>query len=305
MHAAIDIGSNSILLIVADDEGNVVHDEARVVGLGKGLGDRGVFRPDRMEAAVAVLKDYAAIASRLGVPPERVRAVATSASRRALNAGTFYSGVRSTTGLRVEVVSGDEEARVTYVGGIAGLDLPPGPIMLCDPGGGSTEIILGEGGQIHSRVSLEIGTVRLTEQYLGFGHVDASALARLRAHVDREVGAVKFAVPPRGTVAVAGTATTLAAADLGLTAYDAERVHGYTLTAAALRTWIDRLLEAGPERRRELIAASPDRADTVLAGAVILLRVLELSRRQAWRVSDRGLRFGLLKSPVRRASAGP
>lgn len=296
MQAAIDIGSNSVLLLVAEDDGRVVHDEARVVGLGRGLGERGVFRPDRMEATTAALRAYAAIASTHGVAPERVRAVATSASRRALNATTYFAQVRAATGLRVEVVSGDEEARLTYLGGIAGLDLGPGPVLLCDPGGGSTEIILGEGQRIHSRVSLEIGTVRLTEQYLGFGQVEAGALARLRAHVDRAVTGVVLPAQPRSAVAVAGTATTLAAADLGLGTYDGARVHGSTLHVGALRTWVDRLLEAGPERRRELVAVSPERADTVLAGAVILLRVLELSRRQAWKISDRGLRFGLLKT---------
>lgn len=295
MRAAIDVGSNSILLLVAEDDGRVVHDEARVVGLGRGMGERGVFRPDRMEAALACLDAYAAIAASHGVPAEKVRAVATSASRRALNAATFYGNVRSRTGLRVEVISGDEEARLTYLGGVSGLDLPPGPVLLCDPGGGSTEVILGEGRQIHARMSLEIGTVRLTEAFLGYGQVEPAALGRLRAHVDEAVRRIELPVTPRAAVAVAGTATTLAAADLGLAAYDGSRVHGSSLTTAALRTWIDRLLEATPERRRELVAVSPDRADTVLAGAVILLRVLELTRRQAWRVSDRGLRFGLLQ----------
>lgn len=295
MRAAIDVGSNSLLLLVADDDGRVVHDEARVVGLGRGMGERGVFRPDRMEAALACLKDYAAIAASHGVPADRVRAVATSASRRALNAATFYTNVRAATGMRVEVISGDEEARLSWLGGVSGLELPPGPVLLCDPGGGSTEVIVGEGRLIHARVSLEIGTVRLTEELLGYGTVEPAALGRLRARVADAVRALDFPVQPRGAVAVAGTATTLAAADLGLATYDPARVHGSTLTAAALRSWIDRLLGATPERRRELFAVSPERADTVLAGAVILLHILETTRKQAWRVSDRGLRFGLLQ----------
>jgi exopolyphosphatase/guanosine-5'-triphosphate,3'-diphosphate pyrophosphatase len=144
-------------------------------------------------------------------------------------------------------------------------------------------------------VSLEIGTVRLTEQYLGYGTVDPAALARLRAHVDAEVAKLSLPAQPRTAVAVAGTATTLAAAELGLTAYDAARVHGATLTNAQLRGWVDRLLEATPEKRRALVAVSPERADTVLAGAVILLRVLEAGKKHAWRISDRGLRYGILK----------
>lgn len=298
MRASIDIGSNSVLLLVVDDAGAVVHDEARVVGLGKGMGERGVFRPDRMDATLAALKDYARIAASHDVPPEKVRAVATSASRRALNATTFYATVKAQTGLRVEVITGDEEARLTWLGGVDGLDLPPGPVLLCDPGGGSTEVILGEGQIVHSRVSLEIGTVRLTEQFLGYGATDAGALARLRATVDAAVSTLDLPLMPRACVAVAGTATTLAAAEQGLVTYDATRVHGATLTSAALRRWIDVLLESSPEQRRARIAVSPDRADTALAGAVILLRVLEATRRQAWRVSDRGLRYGAL-SPRR------
>lgn len=294
MKAAIDIGSNSLLLLVTDDAGVPVHDEARVVGLGRGLGERGMFRSDRMEAALATLEEYARKAASLGVPPERVRAVATSASRRALNAASFYREVRRRTGLGVEIISGDEEAKLTWRGSLTGLVLPDGPTLLVDPGGGSTEVILGDRGELRSRVSLEIGTVRLTEQYLGYDTVTLADFARMRAAVDAAVGSLRFEPPPRAAVAVAGTATTLAACELGLTAYEPARVHGSTLTAGALRTWIDRLLEAGPARRRELVAVSPERADTLLVGAVILLRILEQARRQSYRVSDRGLRFGVL-----------
>lgn len=296
--AAIDIGSNSLLLLVMDGE-SVLHDEARVVGLGRGLGDRGVFRPDRMEAALAVLSEYAVTAVKLGVPAASIRAVATSASRRALNAATFYAKVKATTGIHVQVISGEDEARLTWLGGVSGLDLPPGPTLLVDPGGGSTEVIVGEGGQLRTQVSLEIGTVRLTEKYLGYGQVDPTAFARMRAEIDRVVGAVRLDPVPRAAVAVAGTVTTLAAMDLGLTTYDGTRVHGATLSAGALRKQIDQLLGASPADRKRLVAVSPERADTVLAGAVILLRLLEQARRQSFRVSDRGLRYGCLAQGVR------
>lgn len=292
--AAIDIGSNSLLLLVVGDDGAVLHDEARVVGLGRGLRDRGMFRPDRMEAALATLGDYAATARALGVAPEAIRAVATSASRRALNATTFYQQVHKQTGIRVEVIPGEEEARLTWIGSVHGLELPPGPVAVIDPGGGSTEVILGDASGIHARVSLEIGTVRLTEQFLGYDTVDAASFARMRDAVEDAVATLDFAVQPRSLVAVAGTATTLAACELGLATYDAERVHGFTLTIAAIRRWIDRLLEAGPVQRRELVAVSPERADTLLVGAVILQAVLTRARRSSVRVSDHGLRYGAL-----------
>lgn len=293
MKAAIDIGSNSMLLLVMDGE-RVVHDEARVVGLGRGLGEVGVFRPDRMEAALLALKEYAAKAAELGVPPAEVRAVATSASRRALNAHTFYAQVQKQTGIKVQVVSGEEEARLTWIGGVSGVEVAPGPVLLVDPGGGSTEVILGEGTHIHHRVSLEIGTVRLTEKHLGYGAVDPAGLARARAEIDAAFASVRLPLAPKSAVAVAGTATTLSAAHLGLTAYDPAAVHNSVLPAGALRTWVDKLLAADPDGRRALLVVSPERADTALIGACILLRGLELTRRQAWRISDRGLRYGVL-----------
>ncbi len=294
MKASIDIGSNSLLLLVVDDAGKVVQEEARVVGLGKGLGDRGVFRPDRMEEAIRVLKEYAQFAQARGVPPESVRAVATSASRRALNATNFYAQVRTHTRLRVEVISGEEEARLTWLGGKSGLEVPDGPVVLVDPGGGSTEVILGEGERILYRTSLEIGTVRLTEQCLGYGVADTATLARARAVAAQVISSVELPAIPRAAIAVAGTATTLAATELGLDRYDPARVHGSILSAGGLRRQIDLLLGATPDMRRQIVRASPDRADTVLAGAIILLQLLEQIRRQSFRISDRGLRYGLL-----------
>lgn len=284
-----------MLLLVQDDAGKAVEDVQQIIGLGKGLGpERGLFRPDRMEAAMAVFLDYAARATALGVPPAQVRAVATSASRRALNAAMFFADVQRKSGIRVEVISGEEEARYTWLGSLEGIDLPAGACMVVDPGGGSTEAIFGEGRQLRSRVSMEVGTVRLTEEFLGYGTVTAASYARLRAHVDSIVGALVVPTIPKAIVAVAGTATTLMSLELGLSMYEPARIHGATLSIAALRKWIDRLLAASPEGRQKLVAVSPGRADTLLAGATILVRVLEQARRQAFVVSNRGLRHGVL-----------
>jgi exopolyphosphatase / guanosine-5'-triphosphate,3'-diphosphate pyrophosphatase len=292
--AAIDIGSNSILLTVVDTDGRVVTDRATVVGLGQGLGDRGLFRPDRMEAAEAALREYVAEARRLGVQPWAIAAVATSAARRSMNASTFFTRLQRDLGLKVRVVSGDEEARLTWLGALRDLDPPDGPLLVVDLGGGSTEIVIGRDGETVMRASVETGSVRLTEAFLGTGAVDPGALSRARAHVDNLLGSVPFEPAPRAVVGVAGTATTLASMVLGLTTYDAERVHGARLSRSDLATTIDRLLPATPEQRRALVASSPERADHVLAGALILDRVLARARRPAMVVSDRGLRFGLL-----------
>ena len=292
--AAVDIGSNSLLLTIVDDQGAIVHDEARVAGLGRGLGDRGLLAPDRIAAAEAILADYVRTAQLHGVSPGAIRAVATSAARRAMNAQTWFQRVQRQLGLRVRIISGDDEARFTWLGAQRDLEVTEGPLLVVDLGGGSTEVVLGEGAQIYERVSLEIGSVRLTEQWLGLGTASPSALARLRNQVDTAVGSLKMEPIPRNVVAVAGTATTLAAMALGLDRYDAARVHGSRLTKTELGRFVDRLLVAGPDERRQIAAVSPERADFLLAGAVILDRLLTAARRQQLIVSDRGLRFGLL-----------
>ncbi|MCA9490643.1 MAG: Ppx/GppA family phosphatase, partial [Myxococcales bacterium] len=133
--AAIDIGSNSLLLVVVDADGRVVHDEVTVVGLGRGLGERGVMAPDRLQAAEKVLTSYAATARTFGVEPWSVRAVATSAARRALNAETFFARIQRDIGLRVRIVSGEEEALLTWRGALVDLPAPTPPLLVVDLGG--------------------------------------------------------------------------------------------------------------------------------------------------------------------------
>jgi exopolyphosphatase / guanosine-5'-triphosphate,3'-diphosphate pyrophosphatase len=292
--AAIDVGSNSILLTLVDDTGQVITDRAEVVGLGRGLGDRGLFRPDRMEAAEEVLRTYVDMASQHGIHPWSIRAVATSAARRAMNAATFFQRLQRDLGLKVRIISGDEEARLTWVGALRDLDLPEGPLLVVDLGGGSTELVCGTRVATTTRVSLEVGSVRLTEAFLGTDVVDPADLARARKHVDGLVRGVSLRPTPRTVVGVAGTVTTLRAMQAGLTRYDAEAVHGGRITRSELATLVDRLLPATPEERRTMVPVAPDRADYLLAGALILDRVLGVARRPSLVVSDRGLRFGLL-----------
>lgn len=294
--ASIDIGSNSLLLLVRGADGQTVEDLQTVVGLGKGLGDRGLFRPDRMDAAVEVLRRYAARARELGVEPAQIRAVATSAARRALNAATFLQRVQDETGVHVEVISGPEEARLTWLGALDGLPLPLGSVAVVDLGGGSTEVVVGEGERIQLRTSLEIGSVRLTEAF--FGEVpdryDPRALSRLREACAQATASLEPARHPRSVVAVAGTATTLAAMQLELSTWDRDKVHGTRLTRADLRRFIDRLLASSPEERRQWAAVSPERADNLLAGACVLEAVLTALQRESLLVSDGGVRHGLL-----------
>jgi exopolyphosphatase/guanosine-5'-triphosphate,3'-diphosphate pyrophosphatase len=295
--AAIDIGSNSILLTVVDDAARVVHDEATVVGLGRGLGDRGLFAPDRMAAAEAVLTTYVQTAQKYGITPGSIRIAATSAARRAMNAATFFQKLHRSLGIRVKIITGEEEARLTWVGARRLLDVPPGPVLVIDLGGGSTELVLGEGDHVYLRVSLEIGSVRLTEQFLGTGLHEPAGLARVRNRIETEVAPLRLDPMPRTVIGVAGTATTLTAMALGLDHWDASIVHGSKLTRTDLARFADQLLAATPEERRRLAAVSPERADYLLAGAAILDRILQASRRPQLTASDGGLRYGLLSEP--------
>ncbi|MEQ1500902.1 MAG: Ppx/GppA family phosphatase [Myxococcota bacterium] len=304
MKAAIDIGSNSLLLTIVDpggvdSAGAIVHDEARVVGLGKGLGDGGQFRADRIAAADAVLDDYAAVARRHGIDPATIAAVATSGARRASNAEAWFAAVERRTGIRVRTISGDEEARLTWLGATRDLTVPAGLRAVIDLGGGSTEVVLGDDDRIASRRSLEIGTVRLTELHLAPGgaipdRFDPAGLAALEAHVDREAATLVIPGRPGTVIGVAGSVTTLAAIHLGLTRYDPARVHGATLTRGDLGRFVAAFATADAAGRRRLAAVSPDRADLLLAGAVVLDRLLAALDADALVASDRGLRFALL-----------
>ncbi len=292
--ATIDIGSNSILLLVATEDNTVLHDEVRVVGLGMGLGDRGLLRPKKMEAALEVLGDYTRAAARYGVPPWMVKAVATSGARRALNARAFLERIRTATGLRVRIVSGEEEAWLTWTGARSQLSLPAGPVAVVDVGGGSTELVMGEKERIALQVSVELGSVRLTERFFPSPRYRPQELSRLRSFVQETLAPLTWPGVPRVLIGVAGTVTTLAAMHQGLSAWDREAVHGSRLTRGSLRRLVDRLLDSTPAQRRQWAAVAPERADYLLAGACLLEEICTNAHRDSLIVSDGGVRQGLL-----------
>ena len=290
--AAIDIGSNSVLLTVME-RGRVLHDQATVVGLGRGLGDRGQFRPDRMERAREVLRGYVFRAAALGVPAYEIRAVATSGARRASNAEAFFAALRQELGLKVRTVTGEEEARLSYLGALHDLKLPGEPVLVVDLGGGSTELILGDHSGMRYKTSVELGAVRLTEAY-GLDR-DPGGLGACLEEIRDKLSAVILPDDPASVVNVAGTATTLAGMQLGLQVYDGDRVHGSELSRDDLGRWVQRLRQASPQERRDLAALSPERADYLLAGASVLAEVLASAGADSTLVSDGGLRLGLLR----------
>ena len=202
--------------------------------------------------------------------------------------------------MRIKIISGDEEARLTWRGALRDLKVPNGPQLVVDLGGGSTELVLGEGGEIVRRASLELGSARLTERFFvedADGGYNADGLTGLTAYVDAELGRYTFDPQPIVVIGVAGTVTTLAALHHGLDAYDGSVVHGSTLTRARLTAFAEQFLPLDRQARRDAVALAPARADFLVAGATVLARTLAAAGVDAMVVSDRGLRFGLLEAP--------
>jgi exopolyphosphatase/guanosine-5'-triphosphate,3'-diphosphate pyrophosphatase len=302
--ATIDLGSNTVRLLVADLAAGqrgwrVVEAEQRVTRLGEGLARSGRLQPAAAERTTRVVVEYAARARRAGAV--EVAIVATSAVREAANRDEFVTALERAAGERVRVISGEEEAALTLGGVLGGLDAAPAPgatTLVFDIGGGSTEYILARDGAAVAGVSLRLGVVDLAERYPFPEPVDwpryRAMHAEIAGRLAAEVPAGIRATPPGMLVGTAGTATTLAALDLGLSAYDPARVQGHVLPRAAVERQLARLAALTVRERAALPCLEPGRADLVLAGTAIVLATLDLTGSAEMAVSDWGLREGIL-----------
>jgi exopolyphosphatase/guanosine-5'-triphosphate,3'-diphosphate pyrophosphatase len=302
--AAIDLGSNTIRLLVADvDRGTglrPVHDEQVVARLGQGLARSGVLAPEAMERALTAVRRCRDRARALGAA--RVLVVATAAVRQARNRDEFLGRLAGEIGVVARVASGAEEARLTRLGAASGLPaLAPSDVVL-DIGGGSTELIVGGEARAATAVSLALGCVELVEGFLHADPVDWAEYAACAAHVAGRLAAEAWPairpLAPRQVVGTAGTITTLAALDLGLTAYEAARVQGHRLTAGRIEALLHRLGALPLAERARLPGLEPGRADLVIAGIAVAQGVLAGLDLGELLVSDRGLREGILLEGV-------
>ncbi|MGH3614868.1 MAG: exopolyphosphatase [Pseudonocardia sp.] len=280
--AAIDCGTNSIRLLVADvttaSGGSVavrdVHREMRIVRLGQGVDATGMLAAEALERTRVALVDYTAVLRRLGA--ERVRMVATSATRDARNREDFFGMVRTTLGTDAEVISGGEEASLGFVGAVGDLDPDDGPFVVVDIGGGSTELVVGslENGAASVRAarSVDIGSVRITERCLSGDPPAAEEIATARRVTAGILADAFAAVPVQGVrtwVGVAGTITTLSAVALDLPVYDADVVHLSRLSRDDLHRVAGELLGMSRAQRSERGAIHPGRVDVIGGGALI------------------------------------
>jgi exopolyphosphatase/guanosine-5'-triphosphate,3'-diphosphate pyrophosphatase len=271
--AAVDCGTNSVRLLVTDIVDEVqsdLHREMRVVRLGEGVDRTGSLAPQAIERTRLALHDYATTCGELAV--ERIRMVATSASRDADNADDFRVMVRDVLDVDPEVIDGDEEAMLSFVGATRALDPSAGPFLVLDIGGGSTEVVLGT-EQVSAALSVDIGCVRLTERHLHGDPPTAAEIEAAEADVDDAIEKIRAAVPveqTRTAVGLAGSVTTVAALALGLPSYDRSRIHLTHLPADDVERVTADLLVMTRAQRAALPVMHPGRVDVIGAGALIL-----------------------------------
>jgi exopolyphosphatase/guanosine-5'-triphosphate,3'-diphosphate pyrophosphatase len=285
--AAIDCGTNSLRLLIADidPDRHLLTDVARrmeIVRLGQGVDATGQLAPEALERTMAALSQYAELITSAGAAA--IRMVATSATRDAGNAADFTRGVVDILGVAPEVISGDEEARLSFAGAtaeLAGTSEPGGPVppyLVADIGGGSTEFVLGGTSAPLAALSVNIGCVRLTERHLRSDPPSADQIGQATADIDRGLDqvAAAIAVPDARTlVGLAGSVTTVTAVALDLPAYDPARIHHARIPAAAVDAVTRQLLGQTRAQRAAIGSMHPGRVDVIGAGALILDRIVQ------------------------------
>lgn len=301
--AAVDVGTNSVRVLVAEVSGSgpgaglrTLDRQMRITRLGQGVDASRRLHPDALERTLDVLHEYRRVLDELSV--ERVRATATSAARDAANREELFGPARDALGVELELLPGEEEARLSFLGATAGLS-EPSPFLVVDIGGGSTELVVGTTGP-EGLVSLDIGCVRLTEQYLHSDPPSAEELSQavsvVRAHlgdVDRLLPAARDA---RTLVGLAGTVTTFAALEMGLPEYDPDRIHHFRLTHEAAEDVFRALATEPAARRAHNPGLEPGRVDVIVGGAVVLVCVFRHFGFEEMLVSEADILDGLVRS---------
>jgi exopolyphosphatase/guanosine-5'-triphosphate,3'-diphosphate pyrophosphatase len=309
--AAVDLGTNTVLLLVAersvDGSLSAVAERAIVTRLGEGVDRTQRFSATAISRTLTCLEDYANLVRSLGV--ERVSVVGTSAMRDAAGGEEIQNGIRMLFGVGARVVSGDEEARLAFRGAVSGLAIEgPTDVAVFDIGGGSTEVVMGrrlEGGdaRVAFSASYDVGSVRLTERLVAHdppSSAERDALRRAAREAFASVPPLHEAGFPRDVpIGVAGTMTTLASVSLRLETYDAARVHGHTMQVSELREVVENLASLNLETRKRVPGMEPKRADVIVAGGSLALALLERWNVDVTRISDRGVRWGVAEELLR------
>lgn len=300
----VDIGTNSTRLLVAelDDDGLISELDRRstVTRLGRGVDADGRLAESAMHDTWRVVDEYRSRMQELGI--DRAVALMTSAVRDATNGAAFAQSIRDRHGIAPMVLTGEQEARLTYAGASTGVDIG-GPVLVIDVGGGSTELVIGRGEKVHFHASTQLGVVRQGERFLEHDPPTSAELNALREEAAAIVGASmprERNLPRLHGIAVAGTATQAAAVDLGLVRYDASRVHGHALARGTLLAQLDRLSRLPLEERRRVRGIHPDRALVIVPGLAILLATMDAFGLDEVTVSEHDIMLGAAMALGRR-----
>jgi exopolyphosphatase/guanosine-5'-triphosphate,3'-diphosphate pyrophosphatase len=295
-YAVIDVGTNSVKFHVAErgagGSWRRVVDRAELTRLGEGLDSRGEVGPEAIERTTAAIADMVSEAKRNGVLA--IAAVGTAGLRIARNGAAVVDTIRARTGVSIDVVSGEEEARLAYLAVKAGLGVPVGSLVVFDTGGGSTQLTFGRGERVDERFSVDVGAVRYTERFGLAGVVAPDVLREALAAIAADLSRLDGRPRPEALVAMGGAVTNIAAVKHGLAKYDPDVVQGTVLDRAELDRQIELYRSRGAAERRSIVGLQPKRADVILAGACVVKTVMDKLGQGSLTVSDRGLRHGLL-----------
>ncbi len=293
--ASIDIGTNTILLLIAEvDKGRVkpLFEMETVVRLGEKVQENGFLLNEAMRRGLQTLSQYLEQCRAMEV--QKLFAVGTSALREAKNSEDFLKLVAEKLDLSIDVISGEEEARLSFLAVAKDLREAANPFLVVDVGGGSTEFILGNGDQVRQWISLPLGSVRFTEQFLHSDPVQENEYQKMERNISETLVDIPHSDGSLFMVAVGGTATTLAAVELGLEEFVAEKIHHFVLKKETLKNQLLLYRTKPIEERKKIPGLPPARADVILAGAAILYLTMEELHCPSVLISCHGLRYGLI-----------
>ncbi len=295
-YAVIDAGTNSIKFHIGERDGagrwRTVADRAEVTRLGEGLDQQGVIIDAALERAVAAIAAMAEEAKRHGV--RAIAAVGTAGLRIAKNGNEVVDAIQARTGVRIEVISGEEESRLAYVAAKAGLGLNQGSLVVFDTGGGSSQFTFGHDSVVDERFSVDVGAVRYTERYGLDRAVSPEVLGEAMAAISADLARIDGRPVPDALVAMGGAVTNITAVSHRLATYDPAVVQASVLDRAEIDRQIELYRSLDADARRTIVGLQPKRAEVILAGACIARTVMEKLGKDSFAVSDRGLRHGVL-----------
>jgi exopolyphosphatase/guanosine-5'-triphosphate,3'-diphosphate pyrophosphatase len=295
-YATIDVGSHSILINIAEknEQGDLTTllDSSIITKLGEGLKEMGVIKQEAMERTIPALRDFMDKVKDQRV--KKVAAIGTMVLREARNSKEFIERIEKELGLKVQVISGEEEARMSHLAVVAGLGMKNENVVIFDIGGGSTEFIFSKGYATSKRISINVGALILRDRFLKSDPVKNQELDNLLAYLDETIAKIEFPEEVDKVVGMGGNVTSMTAVEFQLAQYDPDVVQGANLKHSAVERQMELYAQKTIEEKRSIVGLQPERADTILAGAAILYSLMKGLKVDSILVSDRGIRHGLM-----------